>query len=196
MKYVNLTATGEDTAFVLAKAMHLLHGFNAGREANNRIAVAFPAWADAIFDERGKRVQKVRMGAVLRLFATENQLEAFLASAGPQRLCRLGAVEASPVQTVPANCQAVRFVRDRTFERGHPNGAYARRQQRRAQAKGMECHARVTPHQQSFSLALKSKSTGNEFCLDIRKELYEQAYSLQNITAYGLCGEGAAVPVF
>lgn len=197
LRYVNLTATGEDTAFTLGKLMLAVHGYNADRAEGERIAVAFPMMQDAVISERGKTLSTGSFGPQLRLFAAEDKLSEFLVSALPNKLARLGAVVRGAITDVPAGAGAVRYVRDRKFEKTHTGGAHARRQQRRAAEQGRECVARKRLDKPvSVGLLIKSKSTDRPFHLDVRKEASEVQVSLAKVNAYGLCGEGSAVPMF
>lgn len=197
VRYVNLTAMGEDIEFVMGKLMYAVHGYNASRTESERIAVAFPMMQEAVVSERGKPLMAGTFGPQLRLFATEDKLSEFLASALPNKLARLGAVVRGAILDIPAGAGAVRYVRDRKFEKTHVGGAHARRQQRRAAEQGRECFAKkryATPV--SIGLPMQSKSTSRPFHLDVRKETCAEAVLLGNVNAYGLCGEGTAVPLF
>lgn len=197
MQYVNLTAVGEDTHEVLRQLLLAVHGFNAPCAADDRIAIAFPAMLDAIVDERGKVVQLPRCGAQLRLFGPAQKLEAFLSSPLPSRAIKLGMAVRSALASVPAHAGAIRYVRDRRFERTHPKGAYARRQKLRAQQAGREYHPnQKRPVPENFSFPLRSKSSGLSFHLDVRREPATTTVNLGGITAYGLCGPNSAVPFF
>lgn len=197
MHFVNITVVGEDTHEVLRQLQLAVHGFNAPRGAGTRVAVAFPAMLDAIVDERGKVVQMPRCGAQLRIFGEAEHLEAFISGATPSRVLKRGMAVRSALATVPAHAGAIRYVRDRRFERTHPNGAYVRRQKLRAQASGRDYHPnRKQPVPETFSFPLSSKSSGRDFHLDVRREPAQGAVNLSNVTAYGLCGPGTAVPFF
>lgn len=197
MHYVNLTAVGEDTHEVLRQLMVAVHGFNAPRAAADRLAVSFPAMLQALVDERGKVIQMPRCGAQLRLFGDPENLRTFLGSQLPSRVIKMGMAVRGELAEVPTNIAAVRFVRDRRFERTHPNGSYARRQKLRAEAAGRTHHLnRKLEVPQNFSFGLSSKSSARSFHLDIRREPAPGGVNLSNITAYGLCGPDSAVPLF
>jgi hypothetical protein len=196
IQYANLVATGEDTSLVLAHVMHAVHGFNANRAADARIAAAFPGMQDAVLDERGKLLQPPVPGSIVRIFGDAELLQAFMDSATPLRLARMGALIRSVVLEVPPFAGAIRFVRDRAFERGHRGGAYARRQKLRAAKAGREYFPAQRSTPRTFGLQLRSKSTSNAFFLDVRKEPATHPASLANISAYGLCAPGSAVPSF
>lgn len=196
MRYLNLTATGEDSHETLARLLQAVHGFNASRAPNARVAVAFPGMQEALIDERGKVLQVPKPGSQLRVFGEEAALLAFATSSTPARMVKLGMVVRSAVCDVPAGAGAVRFVRDRSFERHHANGAYARRQARRAEARGETAGRRGMAEPRTFGFHLRSKSTQHGFHVDVRKEPAHQGFNLANISSYGLCSEGSAVPWF
>lgn len=198
MHYVNLTAVGEDAKETLRHLMLALHGFNQPRDKADRLAAAFPGMLEAVVDEYRKVLVMPQPGAQLRLIGNRVLIEQFLASPLPLRIIRMGMAAKGPVCAVPEDAKAVRFVRDRRFERKHPNGAYERRRVRRAQEQGRQAPSLTrTPRvPSSFSFALPSKSTGHPFHLDVRREYVSQPYDLSDITAYGLCGPSSAIPLF
>lgn len=196
MRYLNLTVTGEDSVSTLAHLVHAIHGFNASRSANDRLAIAFPFAQEAVFNAQGRALYNPTPGNQLRIFGEDALIEEFVVSPVPKRMLKLGMALKGAISDVPAYAGAVRFVRDRQFERTHKNGAYARREVRRAQELGIEYTPRRQTAPRTFGLALRSKSTGHEFHIDVRKEPATSSATLENITAYGLCGPGSAVPLF
>lgn len=197
LRYTNLIVTGEDATYSLAQLMLAVHGYNAARAENDRIAVAFPTMQDAVVSERGKVMVKATLGTHLRLFAVEALLNEFLASPIPSKLARLGAVVRSKPAVVPAGAGAVRFVRDRRFEKTHQDGAYARRQRARATEQGREYFARQKQAQpESVGISLKSKSTEREFYLDVRREAGTAVSGELRVNSYGLCSAETSVPMF
>ena len=197
LRYVNLTVTGEDAQFTLGQLMYAVHGYNAERAEDDRIAVSFPTMQDAVVSERGKVLSKGTFGTQLRLFATGEKLSEFLVSAVPNKLARMGAIVRGTVSEVPAGAGAVRFVRDRKFEKTIREGAYARRQQGRAVEHGREYFARKKLEKPvSVGLLIRSKSSDCSFHIDVRREASLVPVGVSQVSAYGLCGEGSAVPLF
>jgi CRISPR-associated endoribonuclease Cas6/Csy4 subtype I-F len=195
MKYVDFYLAGEDSAQTMHLLMQGVHGYNAQHE--ERLALAFPLMQERVHDARGKLVRKATLGTTLRVFGQDSALADFTTSGIPRKLARLGAAIPTAVADIPQGAGAARYVRDRQLEKGFKDGAYARRQQRRAEAAGREYH----PHQRvtasCVGVEMPSKSSGQVFMLDIRRETVAAAdVMLKSITAYGLCGQGSLVPHF
>ncbi len=186
--------TKEEQKEALGLLMLAVHGYNAKRAPADRVAVAFPQYQAGTVD------QAPQPGSCLRVICREpGALEAFGASHWPLRLLRLGVATVTAVQPVPQHAVGMRVVRDRGFERNLEGSSYQRRQVARAAARGQAAQpAPAVKLGRSFGLPLRSASTGKAFYLDVRVEPMATPgpWTLDDISAYGLCGPGAAVPVF
>jgi CRISPR-associated endoribonuclease Cas6/Csy4 subtype I-F len=197
MHYLDIIAQGEEAERALSAMLLAVHGWNATHAEDNRLAVAFPRMQDATVDPRGKVLHPPKPGSLLRVFSNSPQdLTEFSSSPVPARASRLGAIVKSDVQEVPPTAGAVRFVRDREFEKSHSHGAYARRQKKAAERAGREYRPHKPTAPRSFGIAMKSQSSNRAFFVDIRKEESTGPVNLGNVNAYGLCSTGAAVPWF
>lgn len=195
--YQDYFATGEDSTVTVARLFHAVHGWNSQHSQGERIAVAFPLMREAVRDARGKLLVAPHSGTHVRLFANSPELLAeFAGTPIPARAARLGAVVRTSAQEVPSEAGAIRYVRDRLFEKGHSQGSYARRAAKRAEQAGREPTSAEKRKTASFGLNLASKSTERKFFVDIRKEPFAGPYSLGSINSYGLCGPGSSVPSF
>lgn len=196
--YVDFRVTGEDSNFTLSRLVAAVHGFDATVAQEDRLAMAFPAMRAAFVDERGVQRTPPTSGELLRVFGKKDALEQFLASGTPSKLARLGAAIRTAIAPVPSGAGQTRFVRDRAFEKGFAAGSYARRQQQRAVQQNRPYMARTNKGRpsRSFSFETQSQSSGHGFYLDIRNEMAENCAFLSNVTSYGLCGPGSAVPLF
>jgi CRISPR-associated endoribonuclease Cas6/Csy4 subtype I-F len=196
--YVDFRVTGEDSNFTLSRLVAAIHGFDTKAAPEERLAMAFPAMRAAFVDERGVQHTPPSSGELLRVFGSQDALEQFVATGTPLKLVRLGAAVRTVIAPVPVGAGKTRFVRDRAFEKGFASGSYARRQQQRATEQNRPYVARTNKGRpsRSFSFETQSQSTGMGFFLDIRNEVAEDCVLLSNVTSYGLCGPGSAVPLF
>lgn len=200
MHFIDILLNGDDSAETARQLLWFVHGFNAHRSPAQRIAIAFPDITPAQANSQATGAQlcgTARPGNRIRVFGNPALLREFADSKGPSRLARQGLVECSAPAPVPAGAPSVRFVRDRGVEKRQPNGAYARRLQRRALSRGEQLVSPpVTPRKHNgLVFAVESQRTGLSFALLVRKEQAASA-ALVDVSSYGFCGPASGVPDF
>ena len=174
----------------LRQLLEAVHGHNARYEERDgkRLAIAFPWMQPLQRDQHGRVLNIGNAGPVLRLFCPQDVLTTFLASDVPNRLFRRGMARASTILPVPNVVDAVRFVRNRRFEKYNRNGGYVR-------GLGRTRVQRYVAGDE-FNIDTKSQSTGQTFFMTIQREKTDGPWAIGSVSSYGLCGSDTSLPSF
>ena len=195
MNYLELNIKGEDNKFILARVMIVIHAFIQEKRNSNssfNLGVSFPDWAQT-------ETTHALIGNTIRLFASEEVLQEFLAQKPISQLLKIREVVAQEVKLVPAMHEYVRFCRERRPEKF--SSSYQKRQQARDEKNGVELkfeNRKINNYHpgNTYFLKFSSKSTKQErFSLMITKK--SASKMAQRFSGYGLSSENAAgVPHF